>query len=85
MSKRTFVVKAIWDEEAGVFYSESDIIGLHIEAETLEEFGRIMRENAFDLILANHIEPQDLAENKISDLIPTIFWEKQSPGRMAAA
>ena len=85
MSNRIFVVKAIWDDETQVFYSESDIIGLHIEAETLEEFGRIMHENAFDLILANHIQPQELVKKEISELIPTIFWEKQSSGGMVAA
>ena len=26
-----FFVKAVWDEEAKVFYSDSDIVGLHIE------------------------------------------------------
>ena len=33
--KRKYLVTAIWDEEAQVFYSKSDIHGLHIEAETL--------------------------------------------------
>ncbi len=30
--KRTFTVKAIWDNEAQVFYAQSDIEGLYIEA-----------------------------------------------------
>ena len=34
-----FFVKAVWDEDKMVFYSDSDIVGLHIEAET---FGEIM-------------------------------------------
>ena len=50
---QSFRVEAVWDEEAGVFISESDIIGLHIEAETLNEFARLVNEFAPDLIRAN--------------------------------
>ena len=39
---RHFFIKAIWDDEAQVFYSESDIKGLHIEAETLAEFEAVL-------------------------------------------
>ena len=49
----SFFVKAVWDAEAGVFYSDSNIIGLHIEAETIEEFCEIMADLAPELILAN--------------------------------
>lgn len=52
--KRTFYVRAVWDEEAQVFYSESDISGLHIEAATLDEFEAVMSEFAEELIAANH-------------------------------
>jgi hypothetical protein len=75
MKNRNFYVKAIWDEEAQVFVSDSDIVGLHIEAETLEDFQREMHAHAFDLVVANHIKPKDMVQNKLSDLIPTIFWE----------
>lgn len=51
---RTFVIKAIWDEEAEVFVSESDIMGLHIEADSIEEFEEIMHDVVEDLIMANH-------------------------------
>ncbi len=84
VSKRNYIVKAIWDEDAGVFYSESDIVGLHIEAKSLDEFEKIMHENAFDLVVANHIKPQELAKSKIADLIPTIFWERGANGMAAA-
>ena len=80
MKNRSFFVKAIWDERAGVFWSESNIVGLHIEAKTLEEFQHIMEENAFDLVVANHIKPREFVESKISDLIPTIFWERGESG-----
>jgi predicted RNase H-like HicB family nuclease len=36
--KRTFNVAAIWDNDAKVFVSQSDIPGLVIEAETFDEF-----------------------------------------------
>lgn len=84
MNKKNFHIKAIWDEDAGVFYSESDIVGLHIEAATIEEFQRVMEENALDLVISNHIEPQELARKKITDLIPTIFWERGQNGMAAA-
>lgn len=47
-------VKAVWDAEAEVFYSESDIEGLHIEAATLDEFEAIMLDAAPELIMVNH-------------------------------
>ena len=56
MKNCDFSVKATWDADAGVFVSESDIVGLHIEAQTLEEFRQIMDENALDLIADNHVE-----------------------------
>lgn len=34
MAKRMFGVTVHWDEKANAFYSDSDIIGLHIEAKT---------------------------------------------------
>lgn len=35
MAKRMFNVTAHWDDEAKVLYSDSDIVGLHIEATTI--------------------------------------------------
>lgn len=58
--QRSFSVKAVWDSEAGVYVSESDIIGLHIEAATVEEFEAIMRDVATDLVIANHISSDQL-------------------------
>ena len=74
--KRTFVVKAIWDDDAGVFYSESDINGLHIEAETVDEFEAIMMEVAPELIMENHVTDADLAEKPTRDLVPAIVWQR---------
>lgn len=53
--KRDYSVTAIWDEEAQVFYSQSDIRGLHIEAETLDEFESLVVDLAPDLIVENHL------------------------------
>ena len=51
--KRTFTVKAIWDNEAQVFYAQSDIEGLHIEAASLDEFEEIVLDTAPELIMVN--------------------------------
>lgn len=48
-----FYVKAIWDPEAGVWTSESNIQGLTLETATLAEFES----------LAKHFAPELLAEN----------------------
>ncbi|MEP3438516.1 MAG: DUF1902 domain-containing protein [Hoeflea sp.] len=77
--QRSFSVKAVWDDEAKVYVSESDIIGLHIEAETVEEFEAIMRDVATDLVIANHISPDQLDTIPLRDLIPTIVWERPNP------
>ena len=84
MSKLNFEVAAIWDDEAGVWVSESDIIGLHIEADTIEEFEREVREHAADLIVENHIDKADWANRSLRDLIPTVFLRHGKPGHSVA-
>lgn len=84
MNKRIFPVTALWDAEAKVFYSESEIIGLHIEADTIDEFERIMFELAPDLIIANHIAKPELQRKKIQDLIPAILWQRPDPELQSA-
>lgn len=76
MSKRTFVVKAVWDDEAGVYVSESDIVGLHIEAATVDEFEDLMMDLAPELIVANHMSPAELVEKPYKDLVPAIIWHR---------
>ena len=49
-----FWVKATWDSDSGVFVSESNIKGLHLEAETLREFQDEMLLIAPELIIDNH-------------------------------
>lgn len=52
--KAAYYVRAIWDEEAAVWISESDIPGLVIETETLGEFEA----------LVGHLAPEMLAINE---------------------
>jgi hypothetical protein len=49
----SFTVAAIWDGEAGVFYSQSDIPGLHVEAASFDEFVALVRELAPEMIADN--------------------------------
>ena len=53
-NEASFFVQAILDEEAGVYISNSDITGLHVEANTLDEFVEIVKDIAPDLLAANH-------------------------------
>jgi hypothetical protein len=48
-----FPISAIWDPTALVYYSDSGITGLHIEAPTVEEFYALADELAPELIRAN--------------------------------
>lgn len=44
---------AKWDEEAGVYVSDSDVLGLVIEATTLDEFDALANDLGPQLIEAN--------------------------------
>ena len=79
MSQRTFTIEAIWDEQEEVFFSRSDIIGLHIEAPTITEFEDVARDLALELILANHTTPEMLSSLPMKDLVPAIFWKNTAP------
>lgn len=74
--KRTFHIRAIWDDEAKVFVSESDIEGLHIEAASLDLFEDIMNDVAVEIIMANHVSTFDLVSTPLRDLVPAIVWER---------
>lgn len=79
--KRVFTVKALWDDEAQVFYAQSDIEGLHIEAASLDEFEEIMLDAAPELILVNHRSASDISEYPLKDLIPSILWQRSETER----
>jgi Domain of unknown function (DUF1902) len=74
--KRSFTVEAIWDDEAGVYFAKTDIIGLAIEAVTLDEFEEVLNEFAGELIIANHMTSEELASFPIKDLMPLIIWQR---------
>lgn len=74
--KRSFYVRALWDDDVKRWYSESDIQGLHIETDTLDEFEEVMKDVAVDLIFANHVSPEEVASTPIEELIPTILWQR---------
>ena len=87
MVKRSFTVTALWDDDAKVYYSQSDIDGLHIEAETLDEFESIMMDLGPELIVANHMEKQAISGVNASNLasfIPTIVWQRPAAQHMLA-
>ena len=76
MARRVFTVFARWDDDARLYYSESDIVGLHIEAENLDEFETLLFEFGPELILANHIPADQRGAMRDQDLIPAIVWRR---------
>ena len=78
MSKRDthmkFYISAVWDDEAEVYVSESNIRGLHIIAESIEEFEEVMEDAAFDMIMANHITPNKLDSKPIREFFPNLTF-----------
>jgi hypothetical protein len=72
--RKIFTVKAMWDKDAGVYYSESDITGLHIEADNLEDFEKEVLEYAAELVVANHITDEELRTSQTRDVIPAILY-----------
>lgn len=80
MSTRTrFEVTAIWDEENAIWVSESDIRGLHVEAETLEGFEDLAREFATELIVQNHYKDANISLKNLKDWLPSIHF-RSVPG-----
>lgn len=69
-----FFVQAVWDEEANVYYSKSNIPGLHIEAKVLGAFEDVMRDVVPELLVANVVESarqnQPLASRKKCRSVP---------------
>lgn len=74
MANPRFEITAVWDDEAEVWISQSDIEGLHIEGETLEEFEAEARKFAAELIVENHFKDEDINISNLRDWIPTINW-----------
>jgi hypothetical protein len=74
MARESFYVTARWDAEAGVFVSESNIKGLHIETASLQTFEEVMFDAAPELILSNHVSDADFAKIPLKDLLPHWVW-----------
>ena len=49
----SYTVRAVWDSEAEVFWSEGNIPGLNVEAETLSAFVGLVEAMAPDLLREN--------------------------------
>jgi predicted RNase H-like HicB family nuclease len=63
---RVAVVKATFDEDAGVWYVESsDIEGLHVEGDTFEVFRRNVADAAADLLEAGEIHIEIIAHSSV--------------------
>jgi len=79
--KKSFNVRAIWDEENQIWFSESDLVGLHVEAQTFPEFQELVHEFAAELIVTNHYSDDDLNRD-LRELIPAIIISQhESPPR----
>jgi hypothetical protein len=82
--KRSFFVRAIWDDEAKVYYSETDIFGLNIETKTLDEFEEVMNALALEMIMDNHLATHHLISMPIRECVPTIIWQRPLENAVAA-
>lgn len=74
--EHTYTVEAIWDPQASVWTSRSDIKGLVIETETLDEFEEMVLALGPEMIRDNHLAPAGLSDEKAADLMPTIVWRR---------
>ena len=74
--KKSFYVRAVWDDEAKTYYTESDIRGLAIETRSLDEFEELVFELGPDMIMANHLTAEDVAGTPLRNLVPTIVFQK---------
>ena len=72
MEETKFFVTPHWDDEAKVFYSESNIVGLHVEAATVEEFEDIVVSLAPEICYLNH-----LAKGKSVSKYPPVILVKE--------
>ncbi len=73
-----FYVRPVWDDKNKVYCSDSNIIGLHLEAETIKEFEEIVSDVAYELILCNHYSDRTTAKDLIDE------FKMPPAGEMAA-
>lgn len=79
--QRAFTVTPLWDDEASVWVSESDIIGLHIEADTLKAFEALVMDFAPEMIVENHWGAAALASVPLRDIVPIV--RINAPGKLS--
>ena len=80
-----FYVKALWDDEAKVFYSESNIIGLHIEAESIDQFEEVLYDIVAELIVSNHLSNEELVEKSFKDIFSPVIFERPTGVELGVA
>ena len=59
--------------------ADSDIEGLHIEADSIDAFESTLHDVAAELVAANHVTDADLHKFTARDLIPAIVFVKPEP------
>ena len=75
MSK-TYHVTCKWDAEAEVFYAETDIPGLHVEAPSMAELCRAIEELAPQMIAVNDSPaPSNRAEQRSQPTLQSAAME----------
>ena len=74
--KHVYRVKAVWDPDAEVFLSVSDIDGFHIEASDLEEFEAVMMDVAPELIVLHHRTATGNDVCSSEESLPVILWQQ---------
>ena len=79
---KTLHVRALWDDEVSRWYSQSDVSGLAIETDTLDEFEEVLVDVASVVIFANHYSAEELVSTPLKELVPIVVWER--PAEIAA-
>ena len=74
--QKHYYVRAVWDDEAKTYYTDSDIWGLHIETPSLDEFEELVFELGPEMIMANHLTAEEGASTPLRQLVPTIVFQR---------
>jgi hypothetical protein len=74
--QKSYHVRAVWDDEAKTYYTDSDIVGLAIETPSIQEFEELVFDLGPQLIMANHMTAEDLVGTPLRDLVPTIVYHR---------
>lgn len=80
-----FYIKALWDNETKVFYSESNIAGLHIETESIKQFEEVLYDIVAELIISNHLSTEELIEKSFKEIFSPIIFERPADAELGVA